>query len=394
MTMKNKNYRPITPVMYKLILTALLTLVLTQCGLAYSPQMRRARVQGPWELLIQVGFEGQKLGFPVKVDNEDKSQKLDASFPVLATPIKVKLVRYVPNLNWTTSAADDPNGDIIVNLAITGEDLNQDLWLVAADPAQQSVSSSIGGIELKKLHDAKHIEKLLQELKDPNAIGVITVWTDNAAPPSEYVVHRSETIAIQQSKYKVKVLDFLPHYSIDTETKEVVNQSDKPLNPAIKISLIDGENETEQWLWSKFPSSPHSKNIIPLRIEFTHFDPNIAKGQYILATANKAEPWLFFTKEKKLQLEKAAVGKPYLFSDENYSFTIKKVFGKAAMKTEWANKSEELHNPALIALIEENGTEKEVVLEFNKPSHHKSSFGTMILLYRHLTAQEKPQHLK
>ncbi len=343
---------------------------------------RAKTINGPWELLVQMGSEGQGLRFPIKVDDESKLQKLTDILPVLGTPIKIRLAQYLPDLKWDTTAVEDPNGGIVAKLTMKGEDLEQDIWLSSDDPAKQSVFSHIGGVKLKKLNNAGNIERLLREITDPDAVGIVTVWSDDAGSPTDFVVSRSETIAVPKSKYKVKVLDFLPHYSIDAETKKIVNRSDKAVNPAIKISLSDGENTYEQWLWSKFPLYPHGEKKLPFHVQFSYFDINITEGRYILVVGQGAEPWLFFAREGKTQLEKAIFSRPYSFANEDYSFTIEKIFDRAIIKTDWKNNSENLRNPAVIATIEQENAEHEVVLELHKPFHHKTTSGTMILVYR------------
>lgn len=347
------------------------------------PGYGRAKIlNGPWELAVQMGVEKQELRYPIKVDDEDKPQKLTDIFPVLGTSIKIKLAQYLPDLKWDTAAVENPNGGIVAKLTMKGVDLEQDIWLSSTDPAKKSVSSRIGGVELKKLNDAENIEKLLREITDPDAVGILTIWPDDTGPPIEFVVSRLETIVVPQTRYKVNVLDFFPHYSIDTKTKQTVNRSDKPNNPAIKVGVSDEENTYEQWIWAKFPSYPHGEKKLPLHIQFTYFDLNLTEGRYILVAAPGAEPWLFFAREGKTQLEKAIFGQPYLFANENYSFAIEKVFDRAFIKTDWKNDSEKLQNPAIIAAIEQNDIEQEVVLELHRPVHHKTTSETIVLVYR------------
>ena len=367
-----------------IVLAMVLAIVMLSNAVDGMPGYGKAApaLNGPWEILVQTDLEKQGLSFPIKVDDEDKPQKLTSVLPVLGTPIEIKLAQYLPDLDWDTAAVKDPNGGVVIELTVKGQDLEQDIWLSSSDPAKQSVSSRIGGIELKTLNNGKGVEKLLREMVDTNAVGIITAWADDGDSPVEYVANRLETITVPISKYSVKVLDFFPHYSVDTQTKEVVNRSDKPVNPAIKISVSDGENTSEQWLWSKFPSYPHTENKLPIRIQFTYFDPNMAEGRYTLVAAREAEPWLFFVRDGKIQLEKALIGQPYPFTNKDYFFTIGKVSDGSIIKTDWKNGSEKLSKPAIVAVVKQDDSEQEVVLELNKPFHHKTASGTMILIYR------------
>jgi hypothetical protein len=329
-----------------------------------------------------MGMEGQRLHFPVKVSDENKPEKLDNVLPVMGTPIKIRFQHYLPDLTWETTAVKDAKGGIVAKLTVKGENLKQDIWLSPDNPARKSISSSIGGVAIKKFHDPNTVGKLLQELIDANAAGIVTVGPGDSNSPLEYTAKQGEKIAIPKSKYKLSILDYAPHYSIDAKTKEVVNLSEKPVNPAIKVSVDDGENIHEQWLWSKFPSSPHKELQLPLRMRFSDFNLGGAEGKYILVAARGAEPWLFFSKNGKKRAEKAILNQPYPFANEQYSFSIENVLDHAVIKTDWKNNTESLQHPAVVVTVEYDDALQQTVLELDKPYHYKNKFGTMVLLYR------------
>jgi hypothetical protein len=353
---------------------------------AFPERGSRSSLKGPWELIVQMGMEGQRLHFPVTVSDENKPEKLEAVLPVMVTPVKIRLQHYLPDLKWETSAVKDAEGGIVAKLTVKGENLKQDIWLSPDDPPRQSISSSIGGVAIKKLHDPNTVEKLLHKLIDANAAGIVSIWPEDFNSPFEYAVRKGDTIKVPKSKYTLSILDYVPHYSIDAETKNVVNVSDKPVNPAIKVSVDDGDNTYEQWLWSKFPSTPHKKLQLPLRMVFSDFNLGGTEGRYILAAARGIEPWLLFSKSGKMQAKKVMLGQAaYPFANEQYFFTVEKVFEHAVIKTDWTNNSDKLLHPAVVAAIEYDDTVQQAVLEFNKPYHQKTSFGTMVLLYRRQT---------
>ena len=349
---------------------------------AYSPQMRRAMLAGPWEIAVQIGLEGQGLSFPIAVSDANKPERLDGTLPVMGTPIELRLEQYVPDLKWETTAAKQDGGGVVAELAIKGPGLEQKFWLNSNEPARQSMSSPVGGVAIRKLHDPNTVEKLMRDLTNPKAVGILSIWPEDSNSPLEYVAHTAETITVPKSKYELIILDYLPHYQIDTKTKKVVNRSKKPVNPAIKVSLNDGKNTHEQWFWSKFPSSPHQKVKLPFRVRFTDFDLGGIGGRYILAAAPRSKPWLLLSKDGKTRAEKVVLGRQYLFANKEYSFAIEKLIHGATIKTHWKNGSENLLNPAVILTIKQSKTAQQVVLQLNKSSHHKTDFGTIVLLYR------------
>jgi len=337
---------------------------------------------GPWELVVKMDLEGEGLRFPLTVSDENKPQKYDTILPIMGTPIEVKLEEYVPDLKWENVAVKHPGGGIVAKLAIKGKNLKQDIWLSPGDPARKSISSSIGGVAIRRLHNPNTAEALMRELTHSKAVGVLSVWPEDSSEPFECVAKTSETITIPRSKYKLTVLEYMPHYSIDTETKKVVNQSEKPVNPAVKLVINDGQRTFEQWLWAKFPSSPHEEKKLPLRMTFTDFDLRGVKGRHILAVASGTQPWLLLSKNGEKHLENVVFGRFYPFADKEHFFSIEKVMEGAVIKNEWKNNSESLLRPAVIATIKQNDTSREIVLELNKPFHLKTKSGMLVLLYR------------
>ena len=355
----------------------------------YSPAMRQARLNGPWEIVVQMGMDGSMMRFPVKVANENKATTLDNVLPMMGSPIKIRLMQYLPDLKWETSIVEDPKGGAVVQIKAKGKNFNQDIWLNSADPAKQSISSQVGGIKIVKLHSSEGIEKIMRELTSSKSIGIVSVRGNNTNKPLEYVAKTGETITLPTSDYKLKILEYVPHYSIDTKTKKITNMSNKPVNPAIKMNIDNGNDNYEQWLWSKFPSSPHMKKDLPLRIQFTDFDIGTTSGNYVFVVAQDSEPWLFYNKDGKKHAEKAKLKYEYPFAQKTYTFSIEDFSNSANIKNEWKKGSEELLAPAIIASIEENKTRKQLVLELNKPNHHNSASGTMVFLYRRQVASSK-----
>jgi hypothetical protein len=338
---------------------------------------------GPWELVIKMGLEGNGLRFPLRVPDESKPQKFDTVLQVTGTPIRVKLEQYVPDLAWQTVAVKRSGGGIVAKLAIQGKNLRQDVWLNPDDPARQSISSAIGGIAIKRFRNPETAETLVRELTDPKAVGILSIWLNDSNHPFECVASKGKTITVPGSGYKLTVLEYMPHYSIDTKTKKVFNQSGKPVNPAIKLAINDGHRTFEQWLWAKFPSPPHGKMELPLPMRFTDFDlRGDGKGDYILAVAGGTRAWLLVSKKGERRAESVVLGRPYPFADKEYSFRIEKIMDGAIIKTEWKNNSERLLRPAIVTTIEESGKFQQAVLVLNEPFHHKTKSGMLVLLYR------------
>ncbi|MGB2862385.1 MAG: hypothetical protein WBC05_03590 [Sedimentisphaerales bacterium] len=368
---------------------AFANLTLVDRALAAPAGPHHSFLGGPWEIVIKMRLDGEGLRFPLIVSDETQPQKLDTVLPIKGTPIEIRLEDYVPDLKWETNVVKHPSGGIAAKLLINGKNMKQEMWLHSGDPARQSISSSIGGVTIRRLHDTNGVEKLMRGLTHSRAVGILSILPEDGSQPFECVAKIAETISIPRSKYRVTIVEYLPHYSIDTETKKVVSQSQKPVNPAVKVAIDDGKKTIEQWLWAKFPSSPHEETKLPLRMRFSDFDLRGAEGKHILVVASGTKPWLLMSKKGKKRAERTVLGRPYPFADMEYSFSVEKVMDGAIIKTEYTNGSERLLRPAVIATIKQNSTNHQAVLELNKPIHYRIKSGMLVLLYRRTQASSR-----
>jgi len=343
---------------------------------------------GPWEVLAKLGHEGDALRLPLSITDENKPQEIEKVLPVMGTPIQVKLKQYLPDLKPETTAVKDPNGGAVAKLSLRGEQLRQDLWLSTREVDRQGISSHIGSVAIRELPGGDSSARVLQELVDPDVVGVVLVWLSGSDTPLAFVVKPGKVTKLPGSPWELSVLRYVPHYSVNRETREVTSLSDQPTNPAIELHAAGEGKEYRQWVWSKFPSSPHKRLQLPFRVQFVDFHLSADVGHYILAAAAGLEPRLFSRKDGKKHVEPVELGKRYPFKDERYSFAVEQVQFGATIETRWTNNSEMLLRPAIVAAISEKGdASKDVVLELNKPHHQKTKYGTLVLLYRRI-----PQH--
>jgi hypothetical protein len=337
---------------------------------------------GPWEIVVKMGHEGDTLRLPLPIADENKPQKIDKVLPVMGTPIKVKIEQYSPNLRWETVAVKDPNGGAVARLSLRGANLQQDLWLSARDVERQSISAHIGAVAIRELPGGDGQADVLQALTDAKAVGVLLVWLSAAGPPLQYAVKPGMSVSLPAAPWKLSVLQYVPHYSVDRETKEVTNLSDQPVNPALEIRVEGNGDEYQQWVWSKFPSSPHMRLQLPFRVKFVDFHLGSEPGQYILAAAPGWEPRMLYVKDRRKRIEPIELGKRYPFSDTSYSFAVEEVQHAARIESRWKTDSEMLLHPAVVASIVQGEVREQVVLELNKPNHHQTEFGTLVMFYR------------
>ncbi len=338
---------------------------------------------GPWEVLVKLGLDGAGVRIPVPVADENAPQSLGTMTPVMGTPVKVKLERYLPDMTRETTAVADPNGGPVAKLSLQGENLQQDIWLVARDREKQAVSASVGSVAIREL--PKGVDaSILQELTEPEVVGVLLVWLSETNPPLAYAVKPGRVVTLPDSPWKLSITRYVPHYSIDRQTKEVTSQSDKPENPAIEIRAQDGKQDIRQWLWSQFAMSPHKTQQLPFRVRFLDFHVSAAASRYLLVVPPGPQSHLLYLKGGKKHMEAVETGKRYPFTDKRYSFAVEEVRPEAKLETAWQNGKEMLLHPAIVATIMQGNTDEQVVLELGQPFHHRTTAGTLVVLYRHV----------
>jgi len=347
---------------------------------------------GPYELLVKQGMQGMEMLFPVKVDNESSPGELNIVLPIMGSSAKIKLEQFLPELVWEQYTEKSDQGGSVVKLRAVGPNLDQEIWLCAEEAEKQSISSAIGGIGVKKVPGKDDLTKTAAQLADPNVIGILSVWHKDPDVPTVYVVSGSSEIRIEESSYKFKVLEYMPHYSVDTESKAIVNASPEPKNPAIRVRFTEGDESVEQWLFTRFKSHPHVPNRIPLRTEFTDFDLGTQPGNYTVLVSQKGHPQILLRRDGSKQVEEIKLDSPYPLAQEGYNFIIDEIFSNVVLKKRWKNNRNQLLNPALIASVDRDGKKEQVVLELNKPQHLRSESETMVMLFRRKV--EPVEHLE
>lgn len=353
--------------------------LMTASSFGFPNMSKKEPFKGPWEFAAKIGPESPGLVLPLEIEDRDKVQALGKAMTLPGTPIVVSLKNYFPDVAWEEKIVEDPNGGPIALVTIDGKDLHKDMMLISGDTKRRSITSTIGGVAIRKINRDDNVEEVLKKIAEQKAVGVLTVQLEDKTV--DVIVSKNGEVKIPGTNYVVKVLEYLHHYSVDRETKKVQNASPLPVNPAIKISLSDGKKDYEKWLWSMFEISPHDTGKLPVNIAFNDFDLADSEGRYIIVNDGE-DTWIYYLKDGKTVIEKASMGTVFPFKDTDYSFTLNKVVKKGAIKKSWSNKSEKLSNPAIIAEIAYDGRTSENLVSFNKPTNIKTEHGTLVLNYR------------
>ncbi|MCD6392054.1 MAG: hypothetical protein J7M40_00960, partial [Planctomycetes bacterium] len=116
------------------------------------------------------------------------------------------------------------------------------LFLSVGDARKRGITSSAGAIKLVEIYDPKKLEEMLKQLAQGKAVGILSVWSDKAKKPLQFVIQKGQSLSIPETDCSLKILDYMPHYSIDAKPMKIKNASNRPVNPAIKVSSTKGDS--------------------------------------------------------------------------------------------------------------------------------------------------------
>jgi len=68
--------------------------------------------------------------------------------------------------------------------------------------------------------------------------------------------------------FKITVLQYIPDFMVDAQTKEVSSRSSQPRNPAILVAVAGATYNNHRWLFAKFPDFGHAPNASPLQMAY------------------------------------------------------------------------------------------------------------------------------
>ena len=73
-----------------------------------------------------------------------------------------------------------------------------------------------------------------------------------------------EEMAVKEISSSIKLLRYVPDFSIDTATREVISKTEEPNNPAVEIVFKGPGQESKLWLFERFPG--FGQENIPVKL--------------------------------------------------------------------------------------------------------------------------------
>jgi hypothetical protein len=91
---------------------------------------------------------------------------------------------------------------------------------------------------------------------------------------SEQVLAPKDEPATATNSFRLKILRYVPDFTIDTTSREVSTRSSEPNNPAILLAVNGPDYENQFWLFAKYPefgmhgASGKTSKSLPLRLRY------------------------------------------------------------------------------------------------------------------------------
>ncbi len=179
-----------------------------------------------------------------------------------------------------------------------------------------------------------------------------------------YTLEVEKGDTFEKDGYVLKFVDFLPHFIYDTEKKEAFSLSSEPKNPALRVEIKGKSGEFQKvWLFGKvsgFEKVSLFDGALELRYKFQESFPGAKVHLFVYGSSNT----LKIFEEKSSKIEKFNI--PYTLSFGSKSITIEEILRSAKIVSEYATKSQNPENPAIL-LVVEGQEKKEHLLFANNP---------------------------
>ena len=158
-----------------------------------------------------------------------------------------------------------------------------------------------------------------------------------------YPFHGSTTMTIGQ---------FIPSFTIDAETRQVVSKSDNPDNPALELILIDeaGGAPIRHWVFANYPEFSHGKKLPgDAKVTFNYTPSFKDKPIYVVSPDGRVT----VTENGRITSRTELADGKLVFDD--YDFEFKRFMASAVKQKEEFNRSDTLDNPVVVVTWTKNG---------------------------------------
>jgi len=340
------------------------------------------------ELFVQAQIaDGAPVECIVKPQSSMAPSDLNAQLAVTQLAAPVKVTRYLPRARQV-QAVEPATGDAgapAVRVQIAGRKQAFERWLVAGDPLRNRLTSLIGTWRYMAVADGTERDALLAQFeneltRDPQVL----IATDDATPPIVLEAKPGASVEFAGGKQRVTVRAFMPHFGIDTATKEPANQSDKRINPAVRVEVTQNDRTESHWLFAKFPDfQAHGTEALPLQmrldcpIEVERSAPDMV---LVTVARERQEVWTRF--EGRIATRGVDLHQPLEVPGSSYMFALAAFVPSGALIESYEPAADgELVTALRVELPGADGATKPVWLELGRVRVVDTPAGPLNLLF-------------
>lgn len=166
-------------------------------------------------------------------------------------PVELVALEYLPDSEVRQTIVDDaPHAHPAIEVALSDAKKTVSTWVFLGQPVTIGPTS----VGFRILDDDQQLADLaIDEAADqPRSKGVVRL----TLPGGEYELPvescEEDPVSLGEDGLTVKVLRFLPHATVGVDG-EVVSASPQPLNPAIEVELVRGDERETRIAFARFP---------------------------------------------------------------------------------------------------------------------------------------------
>ncbi|HUU85678.1 MAG TPA: cytochrome c biogenesis protein ResB [Phycisphaerae bacterium] len=164
--------------------------------------------------------------------------------------LRGEIQRYLPDSVWSKQVTNDnpqPRLAVEVSLSATGRD--EPTWVFAGEPAGPGELE----VDLRVAADEAEVQQLMAQSSGEGAGSKGRVEIEYQGLSYKFPAEDGleKAVPLGETGYTARVLRYLPHAKV--EDKELINASDRPVNPAIEVEFQGPAGTAKRLAFAKFP---------------------------------------------------------------------------------------------------------------------------------------------
>lgn len=310
----------------------------------------------------------------------------------------VRLTRYLPQARreQRVHPVEEGKGNPAVELSIVGPTQSYRHWLVAGDMERNRLTSLIGTWRYMSVADRSQRGDLLEQfrseltrnpkLRISRADGSATRKLD-ALPGG---AHHLEDLGCT-----VRVVEFLPHFAMNETTSKPANQSDKRLNPAVRVEIEVGGRKELRWVFAKFPDfKMREGETLPFLVTLdcpTETQSTIP--DFVLVTVNRRAHEVWVRHRGKVESKPLVLDEKTKVGTSQYTFHLAGFVASGRLVEEYVPNEGRGGSPALrLETTDASGKLTAFWLALNQQRVVSTAAGSMTVVFGSRQAASKGAH--